>query len=111
MADLKEVRVAHASFWYEKAGRNAIAVRGDLIEVGPTDYDRGVAHGAFATEPEAAEDADETFDFGRKAEDVLQYVGTDAALAAEALEFENAKGDKARSTLVEKLDAIANPSS
>lgn len=40
-------------------------------------------------------------------EQVLAEVGDDPQLAAQALAAELAKGDKARSTLVEKLQAIA----
>lgn len=39
--------------------------------------------------------------------EVLDRVGTDSALAAEALGAEQAKGDKARGSLVTKLTAIA----
>lgn len=40
-------------------------------------------------------------------EEVLAYVGEDQSLAAAALEYEEA--NKARSTLLEKLKALANP--
>lgn len=43
--------------------------------------------------------------------EVLADVGDDPEKARAALEAEQAKGDKARSTLVEKLEAIANPAS
>lgn len=41
-----------------------------------------------------------------RAEDVLATVGDDKVAAAAALEAEQAKGGKARKTLVEKLQAI-----
>ena len=39
-------------------------------------------------------------------DEILADVGTDQELAQAALEAEQAKGDKARSSLVEKLEAI-----
>jgi hypothetical protein len=42
-------------------------------------------------------------------EEILKEVGDDKAKAADALSAEQAKGDDARSTLVKKLEAIANP--
>jgi hypothetical protein len=42
-----------------------------------------------------------------KVDDILKDVGDDKAKAAAALEAEVARGDKARSTLVDKLRAIA----
>ena len=41
--------------------------------------------------------------------EILDSVGDDQEKAAEALAQEQARGDAARSTLVEKLEAIANP--
>lgn len=43
-----------------------------------------------------------------KVSDILKEVGDDKAKAAEALEVEKARGDAARSTLIGKLEAIAN---
>lgn len=45
-----------------------------------------------------------------KIEQVTAYVGDDPARAADVLAREQAHGDDARSTLVKKLEAIANPS-
>lgn len=59
---------------------------------------------APAPEPAPAEKSD-------KVDDILAEVGDDKDKAAAALELENAKGDKARSSLVSKLEAIANPDS
>jgi hypothetical protein len=45
-----------------------------------------------------------------KVEDILDRVGDDADAAREALDAEQAKGDKARKSLVEKLQAIVDGS-
>lgn len=45
--------------------------------------------------------------WGTKVDDALAYVGTDQTRAIEVLEAEKAKGDKARKSLVEKLEPIA----
>lgn len=41
--------------------------------------------------------------------EVLAHVGDDAALAAEALTFEQAKGDNARTSLVSQLEKLTAP--
>lgn len=116
MADkkLETVTVAHASFWYtDEDGRNRVALRGDEIEVNGEDHARGAASDAFRV-PEAEEPAEaaaEEQPASDKIEDILEAVGSDADRAAAALATEQAKGEKARSSLVAKLEAIANPGS
>lgn len=58
-------------------------------------------------EGEAAEGSSDELDINASIQKVLDYVGDDPARAGEALEAEQAKGEDARSTLVEKLQAIA----
>lgn len=114
MADVKREsrKVAHASFWFIDAeGRNRVALRGDTIEVAPEDMERGDRLGAFVTDPEPTgpteSDAAAASDSKpAKVNDILAEVGTDKEKAAAALETEKARGDDARSTLLEKLQAV-----
>lgn len=62
--------------------------------------------GDFVEESKAP--ADDDSEKGPSVKDVLADVGDDKEKAAAALEAENAKGDKARSSLVTKLEAIVN---
>lgn len=111
MADAREDRqIAHASFWYtDEDGYERIAMRGDTVSLSKDDVERGEGHDAFVTDG-SEEQADLAYDpKTATVDDVLAYVGEDPARASDALEYENAKGDKARTTLVEKLEAIADP--
>lgn len=58
-------------------------------------------------DPDKASDADSK---EPTVKEILAEVGDDKDKAAEALKAEQAKGDKARSSLVEKLQAIVSPS-
>lgn len=79
-------------------GRARAHNKGDVVpaeNVEPNGWDDKVQRVKATTEPTVAQ--------------VLLEVGDDPTKAAAALESEQAKGDRARSTLVEKLEAIANP--
>lgn len=113
-AKTQKVTIAHASFWYTNAaGRHKVALQGSEIEVGPEDFERGEKHGAFLSdEPEAEPETEPAstevagVDLSAKADDVVEAVGADKEKAAAVLEAEQAKGDKARKGLVERLQAV-----
>ena len=69
------------------------------------------AEPAEAVDAQAAGDNEDGSPVDGTVDEVLGRVGDDPALAQAALEAEQAKGDKARSTLVEKLGAVAAASS
>lgn len=108
MTNAREDRqIAHASFWYIDAdGIERLALRGDSVSLGAGDLERGEKAGAFVADG-SKEEADLAYDPKTATiEEVLAYVGEDESRASDALEYETAKGDKARSSLVAKLDAI-----
>jgi hypothetical protein len=107
MGNQHSVQVAHASFWYvDPDGAHRWALRGDKIEVGDADFDRGEKAGAFVTSEK--EESDLAYDPKTATiEQVLDFVGADRERAVQALDHEQSKGNKARTTLVEKLTAVA----
>lgn len=123
-AGLKTVTVRHASFWYarrypgEDVDRQAVALRGEEIQVGKDDYDRGKRFGAFATKDEPLEPVTPALepppepvevDLGQSVDKILEAVGEDPVLAAAVLEQENA-AETPRKTLVEPLQALVDAS-
>jgi uncharacterized protein (DUF2336 family) len=54
-------------------------------------------------------DAGAAIDLTKSVGELLDEVGDDPALARVVLDAESAKGDSARKTLVDKLEAIATP--
>jgi len=95
-------------------GKSKILVKGESVPDGvdPTVLSNLVSFGAIAGVYQAAPVEDDGSSEGApskpaKVEDILALVGTDKGLAQEALDAEiAAKGDKARKSLVEALQAV-----
>lgn len=98
-AALTTVRTASTGYVLVPFG---VQVPDDILE---DDAKRLVEEGYLE---ERATDSPDADDKPAKVADVLKDVGDDKTKAAEALEVEKARGESARSTLIEKLEAIVN---
>lgn len=92
------------------AGGYVSVYAGNPVPGGVTSEDlKRLLDEGFLGEQEAPVESDTSGDSKpAKVEDILAEVGDDKTKAAAALETEKGLGDKARSTLVSKLEAIVN---
>lgn len=95
-------------------GKTKVIAKGDPVPAGLSDDTLAnlVSFGAIVNVDALTAPADESDggeDKPTTVKGILAAVGEDQALASEYLEAEKAKGDDARPSLLEKLEAIANP--
>lgn len=111
-------RVVHALFTYrDQAGGEAVAFRGDDIEVLAADLERGDKFGALAApgaelEPagdlvayplDGAKSEQDAWVRAAKVDEVIAAVNRDPGIAQSVLDAEERRGDQTRTTLVASL--------
>lgn len=114
--------VAHATFWYTKPdGTYTIAMRGESIEVGGADLERGKRFGAFTIENAEPEQVGSLPDFptegtevehdswvrSAKVQEVLDWGSEHPGDVALLLAAEERRGSDARKTALEGLALLA----